>query len=226
MSTKNETFFLLTESEGYISGEQIAKKLSVSRTAVWKAVKALRDEGTEILSSTNKGYKLSLSADKIYPIIIQRRTGIKTEYFESLPSTNSYAKSIKEGFPVAIIAGRQTEGRARFDKRFDSARDGIYMSLCLKEKIGTEYIRTVTEYTVEKVKEIFGGEIKENTLIKNGQKKCGVLTEVECDQDMTEKIIIGVGIYTSPQEDKTSAVIKIISAISKKVRSLALKSAK
>ncbi len=46
MGTKEKLLSLLEGSKGaYLSGEDIAQRLSVSRTAVWKAVNALRGAG-------------------------------------------------------------------------------------------------------------------------------------------------------------------------------------
>ena len=42
----------------YISGEEIAGRLGVSRTAVWKHIRELRDSGYEIVSQSRSGYSL------------------------------------------------------------------------------------------------------------------------------------------------------------------------
>ena len=49
---------LLKNKETFISGEEISHKLGVSRTAVWKSIGKLRDEGFEVESVPNKGYRL------------------------------------------------------------------------------------------------------------------------------------------------------------------------
>lgn len=60
MSTKSEVLKLLEENKGtYLSGEELAIKLGCSRTAIWKAMKTLREEGYEILAVNNRGYALS-----------------------------------------------------------------------------------------------------------------------------------------------------------------------
>jgi BirA family biotin operon repressor/biotin-[acetyl-CoA-carboxylase] ligase len=48
----------LREQKEYVSGEELSKLLGVSRTAVWKHINDLREEGYEIESSSRKGYKL------------------------------------------------------------------------------------------------------------------------------------------------------------------------
>ena len=59
VSLKNSIFEILAGTESYISGQALAQRLGVSRQAVWKGIKALRDDGFVIDSVTNKGYKLS-----------------------------------------------------------------------------------------------------------------------------------------------------------------------
>ena len=47
----------------YISGQELAQQLGVSRTAIWKAVAALRADGIPVAAVTNRGYILSPAAD-------------------------------------------------------------------------------------------------------------------------------------------------------------------
>ena len=54
---KAEVLSLLRDGE-YVSGEEISRALGVTRTAVWKAVQALRADGCSIDSVPNRGYCL------------------------------------------------------------------------------------------------------------------------------------------------------------------------
>ena len=58
---------LLRRQEGFLSGEDIGRELSITRAAVWKGIKKLREEGYEIEAVTNRGYRQ------------QTRTGTGTE---------------------------------------------------------------------------------------------------------------------------------------------------
>ena len=49
----------------YISGQELAQQLGVSRTAIWKAVAALRADGIPVAAVTNRGYILSPAADAL-----------------------------------------------------------------------------------------------------------------------------------------------------------------
>ena len=64
MGTKEKLLALFEADKGkFFSGEELAARLAVSRTAVWKAVNSLRKEGYEIQAVQNKGYSLSVSTD-------------------------------------------------------------------------------------------------------------------------------------------------------------------
>ena len=60
---KGEILKLLKETDGYISGQELCEKFGVSRTAVWKVINQLKEEGYEIEAVRNKGYILKGSAD-------------------------------------------------------------------------------------------------------------------------------------------------------------------
>ena len=60
MATKDNVLkTLISSSDKYINGEELAKTLGISRAAVWKAVKSLQKEGYTIDAVTNKGYRLT-----------------------------------------------------------------------------------------------------------------------------------------------------------------------
>lgn len=222
MNLKQSVLNLLLQASGYLSGQEIADRLAVSRTAVWKAAEQLRRDGYEILSVTNRGYKLVNGGSVLSPSFIRENTGIAVELLESVPSTNDYAKKFPlSSLPVIVMAKRQTQGKARYGKEFSSSdRDGVYMSLALNDKLPPEYIRLITDWTTEAVKAVFGGTKEENTIIKNGTKKAGILTEAECDMDKTERIVVGIGIYTEKNEDKNKAVVEIVNEIMKRIKKI------
>ena len=76
-----------------------------------------------------------------------------------------------------------------------------------------EGIRPLSERVVKAVRERLGGEIKDNTVWQSGKKKAGVLTEVDCDTDFTERIVLGVGVYTEKSEDAATLILSLVSDI-------------
>ena len=62
---KSEILHLLRNADGYISGQQLCEAFGVSRTAVWKAINQLKEEGYVIDSVQNKGYRITEYPDII-----------------------------------------------------------------------------------------------------------------------------------------------------------------
>ena len=74
---KAEILKVLRESGGYVSGQQLSEKLGVSRTAVWKAVSRLKEEGYGIEAQRNKGYRLTETPDVLSGEEIESRLATK-----------------------------------------------------------------------------------------------------------------------------------------------------
>ena len=137
MSTKSSLLKILSDNAGsYVSGEKIGEMLNVSRTAVNKACSALREQGYIIESRTNKGYMLSehgkmLTVDGTSAYI---DVPCSLEVYDVVTSTNEVAKTADIGdVPLVIIADRQTAGKGRLGRRFESpAGVGQYMSFVFR----------------------------------------------------------------------------------------------
>ena len=105
MTTKQKVFEILSQNKGsYVSGEKLAQECGVSRAAIWKAVKAIRDEGFLIEGTNNNGYTLAYeqTGDILSKQVLEYTLGqtfpeyeqSHIEYFESIDSTNTYAKKL------------------------------------------------------------------------------------------------------------------------------------
>ena len=98
----------LLSYDKFISGEEIARELGVSRTAIWKQVDVLRKQGYHIESIRHKGYRLVSTPDIPLPYEIENRLhtkiiGKKIFYFPQIHSTNNYAKElVKKEFSDGI----------------------------------------------------------------------------------------------------------------------------
>ncbi len=203
---------LWKNAESYISGEELGKKLSVSRAAVWKAIEQLRSEGYRIESVTNKGYRLSpendvLSAEGVRKYLKSPR--IDLQYYRSISSTNTVLKKMAaEGAPegLTLIAGAQTEGRGRMGRNFYSPSDsGIYMSLLLRPEMKAADVTSITACAAvavaETLEELAGepASIKwVNDVFMGGRKVCGILTEgsIDCENGIIQHLVVGIGINT------------------------------
>ncbi|MBW2217827.1 MAG: HTH domain-containing protein, partial [Deltaproteobacteria bacterium] len=143
MVTKDQLLVYLKEKRRtWISGELLSDKLSVSRSAVWKHIRKLREEGYVIESSPKKGYLLRRDSDLLLPNEIRQGLNTKVfgkkdiEYFKEIDSTNTKAKDLAQrGAPegTVVIAEKQTEGRGRRGRTWLSPKgDGIYATLILR----------------------------------------------------------------------------------------------
>ena len=214
MTTKDKLLGLFEENKGiYFSGEEIAKKLCVSRAAVWKAVKNLRDEGYVIDAVTNKGYCLSTNTDILSPQGIQKY--IKQEYknmdinvIPVIGSTNDLVREkANEGYDegYVVISNEQTKGRGRYGRKFFSpSGTGLYMSILLRPKnySASEAVKVTMIAAValcEAIEEVSDekAEIKwVNDIFIKGKKVCGILTEASygLENGVLDYAVVGVGI--------------------------------
>jgi len=190
-----------------VSGEQLASELSVSRTAIWKHIKVLKDEGYMIDSSTNLGYSLNETPDTLTPGEI--KAGLKTKvigkeikYFKEIESTNIIAREIADSVDegTLVIAESQTAGRGRLGRKWISPEGGIWFSIILKPKTQPLYAPQITllaGVSVTRTIRSFGlpAKIKwPNDILINGKKVCGILTELRAEADIIDYLIVGIGI--------------------------------
>lgn len=208
---KDDVLKLISREHDYISGETISRKLGVSRTAINTAVKALRDDGYEITSTTNKGYLLTNSPDLLSKGAISAYlTDDKSEdlyVYDSVGSTNTVLKDLaangsKSG--TVVIADHQASGKGRRGRSFESPSGvGIYLSYLLKPQSGLNRISDLTSWTAvavsDAIRNAYGLETSikwVNDLLMNKKKICGILTEVtvEGESGFIDTCIIGIGI--------------------------------
>ncbi len=201
----------LREKE-YVSGEVLAKKLGISRVAIWKQIQKLKDKGYKITSDQNLGYCLVSHPDLLLPQEIQRglstnHIGKKIYYFPELKSTNIIAKEkvlhgaegIDEG--TLIIAERQSAGKGRLGREWFSPAGGIWLSIILYPRLSPSYISRITLMTaVAVVRAIkictqIESQIKwPNDILINEKKVCGILTEMSAELDIINWVVVGIGI--------------------------------
>ena len=139
VTTKEKLLTLLETRRGsFLSGEEAAKELAVSRAAVCKAVKALRQAGYPIDAVTNRGYRLSEQGDVLSAQGIARYLNPEMSPLveKTLDSTNAAVRRLAEqGAPegTVVLAGSQTQGRGRYGRTFYSPEGtGVYLSLLLR----------------------------------------------------------------------------------------------
>jgi len=207
---KSEILKMLKTSSDYLSGQQLCEKFGVSRTAVWKAIRQLEEEGYKIEAVRNKGYRLTGEADVITQAELQsmlqtRWIGNRLEYFDETDSTNIRARKLaEEGAPhgTLVVADSQSAGKGRRGRAWTSPKGvGIWMSLVLRPPIrpaDASMLTLVAGMAVVKgVRKSTGlkAMIKwPNDAILSGKKICGILTEMSTEEDSIRYVITGIGI--------------------------------
>ena len=209
---KDALLGLLEGSRGaFVSGEEVALRLGVSRNAVWKAAEALRREGYCIESVKNRGYRLAESSDRLSPQGIRKylpaSLPVRLEVIPSAASTNDLVRARAEAGEsegLALFAEEQTAGRGRLARPFYSPRDtGIYMSLLLRpvRYTAAQAVRITSAAAVavcDAIARVSGRDARikwVNDVYMNGKKICGILTEGSFSADgRLQTVVCGVGI--------------------------------
>ncbi len=201
----------LMEHRGeYVSGENLCEQSGVTRSAVWKYISALREEGFEIEAASGKGYMLREMPDVLCQAAIEHYISDK-EFWKRIivlnmvDSTNLYIRSlcnlrVEEG--TAVFASCQTDGRGRRGRVWHSPdSDGIYMSVLFTPDMPYSRVPILSLYAAIAVRraiaEVCGLEcdIKwPNDLQYKGKKLCGILCEVIGEINNDFCCIVGIGI--------------------------------
>ena len=210
MGTKEQILKRLRESGEFVSGEELSGQLHVSRTAVWKSIQALREEGYGIESATNRGYRLSSCPDRYSEAEIG--AGLETELlgrrifcYETIDSTNEEAKRRALGGAPdgsVFVAEQQTGGKGRLGRSWASpAGTGLWFSVLLRPGILPMRVSVTTLLAglavCRAVRDLTGCDARikwPNDIVIGGKKICGILTEMAAEIDRIEFVVVGIGV--------------------------------
>ena len=201
---------LWQKEDSYISGEALAGRLGVSRTAVWKAMRQLAEQGYRIESVPHRGYRLSSDSDVMSAEGIARylqHTELDLRVYRTIRSTNSELKALAaDGAPanLALVAEQQTAGRGRMGRSFYSPPGtGLYISLLLRPAVAAAKAMHMTACAAvavsQTIEELTGRATRikwVNDILIGEKKVCGILTEasIDCENGMLQYAVIGLGI--------------------------------
>lgn len=213
MSNKEKILNILLDNKGnYVSGEDIANSLQISRNAVWKSISKLKEEGISVISSKKLGYMLPsdldiLSKEEISNALIDELKGTEIHLLNTVDSTNDYAKMLaKQDAPeyTLVVADTQTHGKGRMGRTFTSpSGTGIYMSFVLRPKASLETAQLITSCVAVAISKAIdtlcncSSKIKwVNDIFLNDKKISGTLTEgaINFENGSFEYAIVGIGI--------------------------------
>ncbi|MBI5204817.1 MAG: biotin--[acetyl-CoA-carboxylase] ligase, partial [Nitrospirae bacterium] len=195
---------MFKEKDGFVSGEEMSRRLGITRSAIWKKIKALRERGYEIEGSTAKGYRLiktpEFSVEEL-KILVKGDFGKEIIFRESLDSTNTLAMELAEkgvSHGTVVIADRQLKGRGRLGRTWFSPPQGnIYMSVIVRPEIEPKDAALLTIMSAISCARAVRNSTRNesfptglevnikwpNDLMVSERKLGGILTEMKSDQD-------------------------------------------
>jgi BirA family biotin operon repressor/biotin-[acetyl-CoA-carboxylase] ligase len=211
-----------------LSGEEISRELEVSRTAIWKHIQTLKNDGYEIESVPKKGYILKETPNRLFPqeILSHLQTkwlGRNICYRDSIDSTNTLAKALaNEGCPNGLlcVAEEQGAGKGRLARGWISPyAKGIWFSVVLKPPFLPQEASKCTLLAavavvkaINAIKGVHAAIKWPNDILLLGRKMVGILTEMNAEFGHINYVVIGTGINTNataedyPDEVKPLAV--------------------
>lgn len=222
---KSKVLGFLKRADNYVSGEEISKRLGVSRTAVWKHIRSLKEDGYKIESQPNRGYSLKQSPNlmlptEIKPYLETRFLGFDIIYQARVTSTNIIARELAEkgaSSGTLVLAEEQAGGKGRLGRVWASPPGGIWLSFIVKPEVSPFQAPLFTLLTAAALGEVlkdngFKVGIKwPNDILCEGKKVVGILTEVRAEIERLNYLVIGVGINANissidlPQELREQA---------------------
>ncbi|HMM06065.1 MAG TPA: biotin--[acetyl-CoA-carboxylase] ligase [Clostridiales bacterium] len=233
MSVKDRVLSLLHENKGaFVSGEEIAAGLCVSRAAIWKAIQTLRAEGYEIEASPRKGYALDGDTDLLSAAAIAAKLkgageGLRLLQYPAVSSTNIVAAEMAaagERDGTVVLAEEQTAGKGRKGRGFFSpGQAGLYLSILLRPKYSLSdslLLTTAAAVAVSRAIEAVSGQDAQikwvNDVYINGKKVCGILTEaaLAMENGGLDYAVVGIGVNVfAPKEGFPPELREIATAL-------------
>ncbi|MDO3409639.1 biotin--[acetyl-CoA-carboxylase] ligase [Saccharibacillus sp. CPCC 101409] len=200
----------------YLSGEEISRRLGVSRTAVWKQIRRLKDAGYVFDAAPKLGYRLAasaaaLDARRIEASLRTRRFGRSLTVLARTDSTQTEAENLaRAGAPegTLVVAEEQTSGRGRQGRVWHSPPGrGVWMSAVLRPEGPLTAVPQLTLLAAVAVCRAIRAEtgvqagIKwPNDLLADGRKLCGILLEAVVEDGRVRHCIMGIGIDANLEE--------------------------
>jgi BirA family biotin operon repressor/biotin-[acetyl-CoA-carboxylase] ligase len=195
----------------FISGEELSRNCQCSRTAVWKHIEELREEGYRFVAIRKSGYRLlsvpdSISAEQITSGLVTKQIGHHIHSYDTVETTQRLAHEAavlgaEEG--TIIIADQQKGGKGRMGRPWHSPKGtGVWMSLIIRPNLSlakAPQLTLLTAVAMSKAIEMLLSNVKvqikwPNDLFVNGKKVCGILTELSAEENRVDYLVIGTGV--------------------------------
>ncbi|MHB9154266.1 MAG: biotin--[acetyl-CoA-carboxylase] ligase [Endomicrobiales bacterium] len=220
----------ILSSEKHVSGEEIARKLGVSRAAVHKQIQKLRAAGYGVAGERKRGYMLVSRTDALLAQEIEHYLRLRgcSRYrivcHPSAASTQTIAKDLanrgeEEG--AVVVAEEQTNGYGRLGREWVSGKGGVWFSLLLRPPIEPERIAQITFVAslavcnaLEKNRRLDARIKWPNDILVSGRKLSGILTEISAEVGKCNWVVIGIGINANNDLPRTLCGAATLSSLS------------
>lgn len=209
---------------GVVSGEALSGLLNVSRTAVWKHIKTLKNLGYRIEAVPSRGYRLVGSPDILIPAEISAGLGVRTIgshliCFRETESTNVTAyKLAEEGAAegTVVIADAQSRGKGRLGRNWESPPEAnLYCSVILRPPILPLHAPQLTFLSavavaeaIERTTSLVPAIKWPNDVLVNGFKVAGMLNEMSAETERVEFLVLGIGVNINMRRDQFPAELR------------------
>ena len=211
--------------DGYVSGEELARRLGVSRVSVWARLQKLQAEGLECTAVRGRGYRLAAEPTALHPAVLAayvrlrhpKRTlpDISVIFLPETDSTNLEAErrlATGASTPFVVFAARQTAGRGRLGRAWHSAEGGgLYLSFAFQPRLPPARMPKFTLWMALRLCQMLNEKYHlpvrvkwPNDLVFEGRKLAGLLTEARIDADLMRDLICGLGLNVNGDPEKWS----------------------
>nr|CAI78675.1 Biotin-(acetyl-CoA carboxylase) ligase [uncultured Gammaproteobacteria bacterium] len=217
MNVLEQTLILQLADGQFHSGTALGQQTGRTRTAVWKAIRSLQQNGLSIYSVRGKGYRLAeavelLNREEILTLLNEvevRKNAPKylqqLDVFYDIESTNAYLLDVAKKSPQtahACLAEQQSSGRGRRGRHWISPFGGnLYFSLLWQFSAGASQLGGLSLAVAVAVMRVLAalglrsaGVKWPNDILVNGKKLAGILLEVSGEAAGPCAVVIGVGL--------------------------------
>ncbi len=214
---------LRASKDGFLSGEALARKLGISRTMIWKHIRALEHEGFGIEALPSQGYRITsvpdlLRLDDIKRELKTKIVGREIHLFAELLSTNTLAMEMaSKGAPegTIVIAETQTGGKGRLGRKWISPKGNLYLSVILRPDIPTYKAPLITlmgaaavASAIRAVCSIKAAIKWPNDILVSGKKVSGLLAEMSAEPDRIKHMALGIGVNVNMAPGELPAEVR------------------
>jgi len=200
----------LEAGDQYVSGVVLADRLGLSRVAVWKRLELLNQAGFQFDAVRNRGYRLIQEPDSLHPELLGAYfalSGLPGEvfFYDRIDSTNTEGQRLLAqncSTPAVVIAKKQTKGKGRLGRIWESAHPGnLYCSYLFKPNVPLAHMDGFSIWAglrlCDWIAQTYGINLQlkwPNDLVWQGKKIAGMLAEASIDRDLMHTLILGLGL--------------------------------